>query len=247
MAPVATTSFQQVDRALRDDRTVLMLGPGDVRRALSMSDAVEAMRTAFSALAEGRVQAPLRSAIASGDGTTLVMPGAINGPETGVAVKVVSVFPRNKELDLPAIHGLVLVVEPETGRPRAILDGGALTAIRTAAVCGLATDLLARPDSRVLTVIGSGVQARTQVEAVCTVRAIEEVRVVNPRLESAQAMAEDLADLSPIPPKVTATASVREALEGADVVCTATTAVEPFQTRWITGVSTVYIFLNRSE
>ncbi len=193
-----------------------------------MSDAIEAMRSAFASLARGEVQSPLRSALTTGGGVTLVMPAAIAGEgDTAVAVKVVSVFPRNAARNLPSIHGLVLVVEPDTGRPLAVMDGGALTAVRTAAGCGLATDLLARPESRVLAVIGSGVQARTQVEAVCTVRSIDEVRICNPRLDEAQRAAAELAGVGPIPPRVTAVASSAEALQGADIVCTATTASDP--------------------
>lgn len=183
---------------------------------------------AFGALARGEVQAPLRTALTAGGGTTLVMPAAMDGPDGGaVAVKVVSVYPDNKERRLPAIHGLVLVVDPETGRPMAAMDGGALTAIRTAAVCGLATDLLARADSEVLAVFGSGVQARTHVEAVCSVRDIREVRICNPRIESAERAAAELAGQGPVPERVTAVADAREAADGADIIGTVTTSATP--------------------
>lgn len=193
-----------------------------------MTAAIASMRSAFAALAGGRVQAPLRTALHAERGTTLVMPAALWGPgDAAVAIKVVSVFPDNRLRGLPAIYGLVLVVDPETGEPLATMHGGALTAIRTAAVCGLATDLLARRDSETLAVIGSGVQARTQVEAVCCVRRIREVRIGNPNLASAERAAAELRGVGPIPDRIMATTQSEEALRGADVVCTATTSTTP--------------------
>ncbi len=193
-----------------------------------MTAAIEAMRTAFRALSEGRAQVPPRASLSQPDGVTLVMPGAIEEDAgAAAAVKVVSVFPVNKEQGLPAIHGLMLVIDPASGKPAAVLDGGALTAIRTAAVCGLATDLLARSDCTSLAVIGSGVQARTQAEAVCTVRPIERVVVCNPNLAKAERAAAELCGRGPIPGDVAAAASAAEALRGADVICTATTSRQP--------------------
>ena len=170
----------------------------------------------------------MRTALSSPDGVTLIMPGALDGArDVALAVKVVSVFPENKSRGVPSIHGLVLVVDPQTGCPTAVLDGTALTSVRTAAACGLATDLLSRRDSKVLTVIGSGVQARTQVEAVCCVRPIEHVRICNPNLESAQAAAAELSGRSPIPASVSATRDITQALRDADVICAATTSRTP--------------------
>lgn len=193
-----------------------------------MPAAIDAMRSAFGALGAGRAQSPMRSTLSSADGVTLVMPGAIDDEAApAIAVKVVSVFPGNKSLGIPTIHGLVLAVDPRTGRPVAVIDGSALTAIRTAAVCGLATDLLSRPDSKILAVIGSGVQARTQVEAVCCVRDIEQVRICNPNLASAEAAAEELRAQGRIPADVRATSDCAEALQGADIACAATTSRTP--------------------
>jgi ornithine cyclodeaminase len=107
------------------------------------------------------------------------------------------------------------------------MDGAALTAIRTAAVCGLATDLLSRLNSKILAVLGSGVQARTQAEAVCCVRDIEQVRICNPNFDSAEAAAAELRGLGRIPADIIATSDSSEALRGADIVCTATTSRSP--------------------
>lgn len=158
----------------------------------------------------------------------MVMPAATkSGGAELLAVKVVSVFPENPQRGLRAIHGAVLVSDAETGVPRALLDGVALTAIRTAAACGLATDLLARPDSAVLAVFGSGVHARTQVEAMRAVRPITEVRIYNPNTGSAEAMAEELSKSDSGLDGIRAVGSPGEALDGADVACMATTSRVP--------------------
>ena len=89
-------------------------------------------------------------------------------------------FPGNRAKNLPLIHAAVLLIDAETGKVDALLEGGALTAIRTGAASGLATELLAKQESRVAAIFGSGKQARTQLEAVCTVRPIKKVRVCSP-------------------------------------------------------------------
>lgn len=185
-----------------------------------------AMRSAFAAHAKGRAQVPPRTVLHTGgtSGSTLVMPAALDGE---LAVKVVSVFPENARHGLPAIHGTVLVVDSKTGVPQALLEGGSLTAIRTAAACGLATDWLARRESAVLAVFGSGVHARTQVRAAVAVRPIKEVRIFNPNMASARRMAEEIAPATAIPGRIEAVASSSEALDGADIACLATTSKVP--------------------
>lgn len=207
-----------------------ILGPSAVSRSLPMATAVEVMREAFAAHARQQVQSPPRTVLRTGTGrgATLVMPAATkSGGAELLAVKVVSVFPENPRRGLRAIHGTVLVSDAETGAPRALLDGVALTAIRTAAACGLATDLLARPDSSVLAVFGSGVHARTQVEAMRAVRPITEVRIYNPNTRSAAAMAEELSKSNSVRDGIRAVGSPAAALDGADVACMATTSRVP--------------------
>ena len=203
-----------------------VLGPEEIASLLPMDAAVAAMRLAFAAHSEGRSQVPPRSVLHTGGarGSTLVMPAALDGE---LVVKVVSVFPENFRHGLPAIHGTVLVVDSETGAPQALLEGGSLTAIRTAAACGLATDLLARPESTVLAVFGSGVHARTQVRAAAAVRSIKEVRIFNPNLASARAMAEEIAATAAMPGRIAAVGSPSEALDGADIASLATTSTVP--------------------
>ena len=140
---------------------------------------------------------------------------------------MVSLFSGNPGRGLALIQAAVLALDPETGRPVALLEGAALTAIRTGAASGAATDLLARPQSRTVAILGAGVQARTQLEAVCTVRTIETVWVYDTAPDRVKAFVEDMAGQGPVPADVRAATSAREALASADVVCAATTAKDP--------------------
>lgn len=189
----------------------------DVRSALPMIDAIEAMRTAFIALSTGQATVPLRASLPTPDGVTLLMPAYVAGEPVSV-VKLVSVYPGNPARGLSTINGVILVFNAETGEAIALMDGGALTAIRTGAGSGLATDLLARDNAMTLGVIGSGVQARTQIEAVCAVRPIAQIRIYSPN--RAQVLVDELRDHSSA--IVTAVGSASEAVRGADIVITAT-------------------------
>ena len=207
-----------------------VIGSDEIVRALPMDAAISAMREAFAARVEGRADEPPRTVLHSGPtrGATLVMPVALDaGDAPLLVVKVVSVFPANREKGLAAIHGTVIAVEAETGLPIAMLDGASLTAIRTAAACGLATDLLARRDSAVLAVFGSGVHARTQVQGMREVRSIKEVRIYNPNTASAEAMAAELAGSAAPTCTVRVADSAASALAGADIACAATTSRVP--------------------
>lgn len=186
------------------------------------------MKTAFAQLSTGKGQVPLRSRldVPAYRGVSLFMPAYLRESHQ-VAVKVVSVFGENPKRGLPVIHGLVLLLEEETGRPLCLLEGGSLTAIRTGAGSGAATDLLARPDAKVVAIIGSGVQARTQLEAVCTVRSIEEVRVYSPTQAHAETFAQEMAGQGPIPAYIQVMTDADSAVLGADIVCTATPAPKP--------------------
>lgn len=148
---------------------MLVLSRSDIDRALTMPEAIDAMRSAFSQLSSGKATVPVRGVVESPRGVTLTMPGYLAGSHS-LAVKIVSVFER--------IHGAVLVLNPETGQAEALLEGASLTAWRTGAASGLATELMAKPDARVLVIFGAGAQAPRQIEAVRAVRPIEEVRTV---------------------------------------------------------------------
>ncbi|MFQ5551556.1 MAG: ornithine cyclodeaminase, partial [Gemmatimonadales bacterium] len=151
---------------------MLILSGDDVRESLPTRDAIELMKRAFAALARGDAAVPLRTHLSArnGEGVTLVMPARVDGESSALAVKVVSVFNRNPGVGIPRIQAAVIVLEPDTGRPLALIEGSTLTAIRTAAASGAATDLLADPGSEALAVLGAGVQARSHIESMCSVR-----------------------------------------------------------------------------
>ncbi len=202
-----------------------LFSAADVRAALPMAEAIAAMKQAFAQLSDGRADAPMRTHLAiTPDDSTLVMPGHV--PDNhALAIKVVSVFGSNSARGLPLIHALVLALDETTGRPLALMEGGALTAIRTGAASGAATDVLARPEARIAAIFGSGVQARTQLEAICTVRPIEEVRVFS--LMGAEEFVRDMAGYGPVPHAVHVAASAAEAVRDADIICAATTSRAP--------------------
>ena len=198
-----------------------VLSAADVQASIDMAEAIEAMRDAFSALSGGRATVPLRVALDTPHGVSLFMPAWIDDPERSAA-KVVSVNPENSRAGLPAIHAVVLVLDPVTGRPVALMDGTWLTALRTGAVGGLAADLMAREDARVVALFGAGVQARTQLEAVRCVREVEEVRIVSRGGRSADVLADELEGVS-----ARRVDDPGEALEGADIVIAATSSATP--------------------
>ncbi len=187
-----------------------------------MPEAIDAMREAFSELARGQTQSPQRLVIATQVGTSLFMPAYLPTSEA-LAQKIVSVYPQNPARGLPVVTGLVIALDPNTGEPRALLEGGALTAIRTGAASGLATQLLARPESRIFALIGAGGQAYDQARAVLAVRKIEEVRIASRSGDSAEALAQRLQREG-----VNARAArVREAVQGADIITTVTDSATP--------------------
>jgi alanine dehydrogenase len=209
---------------------MLVLTADDVRKALPMREAIEAMKRAFAALSDGRAEVPLRTRlpIASHDGLSLFMPAFARSPEgEALAVKVVSLFTQNPARGLAYIQAAVLVLEPDSGRALAVLEGSSLTAIRTGAAGGAAADLLARPESRIVAVIGAGVQGRTQLEAVCSVRRIEQAWIYDADPGRARALAAELSGRAPIPLNVQAASDPKQAISDADVICTATTSRTP--------------------
>jgi ornithine cyclodeaminase/alanine dehydrogenase-like protein (mu-crystallin family) len=209
---------------------MIILNADAVRAALPMSQTVEAMKQAYAALSGGKAEVPLRTRleIPPHEGVTLVMPAYLHTTQTeALAVKTVSVFPGNPVRGLPLIHAAVLAMEPDTGRPLALLEGGALTAIRTGAASGAATDILARPDAKTVAIFGAGVQGRTQLEAVCTVREIETAWIFDLDRERAQSFVDDLAGQGHIPADLRVAADPAEAASLADIICTATTSKVP--------------------
>ncbi len=205
-----------------------ILSAEDVRKALPMDQAIQGMKLAYSQLSSGKAIAPMRSKLDIPDyrGSALFMPAYLAN-SGDLAVKIVTVYPDNIRKHLPVIYASVLVLDVETGRPLALLDGATVTAIRTGAGAGAATDLLARRDACTVAIIGSGVQARTQLQAVCTVRRITEARVYSLSNNQANEFSRVMAGIGPVPDKITVVSSPSEAILGADIICTATTSSTP--------------------
>jgi thiomorpholine-carboxylate dehydrogenase len=196
---------------------VLYLSDSDVRNALRWSELIPAMTEALAALSSGRVIQPLRAWLEIEKGSRFwgVMPAA--GQEA-MGIKLVSFYPRNAGRGVPTVMAMVVLFRADTGEPLAVLDGHALTAMRTAAVSAAVTARLSRPESRVLALLGSGAQAQSHLEALRHVRRFDEVRVWSRTPEHAERFAAQHA----------ATAMDAEsAVRGADVIVTATPAQTP--------------------
>ena len=190
-----------------------------------MPQAIEVMKRAFGQLSANQAEVPLRTRLQTDQGLLLLMP-AFMRQSRELAFKMVSVWGENPSKGLPAIIALAAVIDPDTGMPLALLNGEALTAIRTGAGGGLAADLLARPDAAVVAVFGAGVQARAQLEAVCAVRPVSEVRIISRTAASAEAFAEAVRHW-PAAPTVLLPASPSAAVRGADIVLAGTTSTTP--------------------
>jgi ornithine cyclodeaminase len=219
----------------------LVLSETEVLELLPIKECIAVMRDALMALAEGKAHQPLRTIIRPPDakGVMGLMPAYKSGDGTSgnaaaFGLKAICVFPRNPAKGLDSHQGAVLLFSAETGELQAMMNASAITAIRTAAVSGVATDLLARADACKLALLGTGVQARSHLAAMAEVRQLTRCRIASRRFEHAQKFAEEMKRnfsfaLEPVE-------TVEEALDGADLIVTATTAVEPIVKReWISA------------
>jgi ornithine cyclodeaminase len=195
---------------------------GQLRSLVPMSDAIETSRRAFTAALRGEVTGPLRTSLSRH--RVLVMPA--EHTSGSAVVKVIGLQPGGWKHGLPSVGGAVLWIDPDTGRVGALLDATALTALRTGAASGLATDLLAEPGASVLAMLGTGDQAGDQVAAVCAVRPIREVRVFGRHAPRRAALS---AELTAAHPGISflAAGSAADAVRGAHVICTATRSEAP--------------------
>jgi len=205
---------------------LLYLSAADLRRALPMRAAIDAMRDAFGQLSRGDVTLPtrLRLDARAEHGAALIMP-CHSSAEKMFSLKMVTVFDDNPQRGLPLVQATVLLTDGATGTPLAVVDGASLTAIRTGAASGLATDLLARADAATAAVIGTGVQARTQLEAICCVRPIRLAWVYSRNAESAERFAAEMSQQLGLTVKRAGSPSA--AIQDADIVCTATGSTTP--------------------
>jgi ornithine cyclodeaminase/alanine dehydrogenase-like protein (mu-crystallin family) len=182
-----------------------------------MADLIPAMEKALIDFSSGKVTQPVRSVI------KVDPPGGFLGlmpalTPDGLGLKAVTFYPSNAQRGIPTHMATIFLVDPETGAPLAVIDGRLITEMRTAAVSGAATKLLAPPDAKVLAILGSGVQARSHAEALRLVRDFKEIYVWSPRREHAERFAKEIGAKA---------MSAEEAVRGADVIVTATNSKMP--------------------
>src|SRR5438067_11214694 len=195
----------------------VFLDEEQVRKHLRMADLIPAMEKALMDFSAGKVVQPVRSVISvERHGGLLGLMPALT-PD-GLGLKAVTFYPPNAERGIPTHMATIFLVDPETGTPVAIMDGRLITEMRTAAVSAAATKLLASPEAKLLAILGSGVQARSHVEALRLVMSFEEIRVWSRTRKHAERFAREVGG--------TAT-SAEEAVRGADVIVTVTSSTTP--------------------
>ena len=213
---------------------ILILNHDEVVQLLTMAECIAVMREALIRLARGQVHQPLRMIVRPPDaaGVMGLMPSYMSGDDAAYGLKTVCVFPENPSQGKDAHQGSVMLFSAETGELQAMMNASAVTAIRTAAVSGVATDLLAREDAHELAIVGAGVQARTHLAAMSCVRSIERCRIASRTIEHARQLVDEMSDRFPFP--LAAVETVEQALADADLIVTATNAKEPVLKReWI--------------
>lgn len=204
--------------------TVKIISAGDIARCIEMKETIAVMKNAFRAVSSREAVMPLRTSMAIDDheGMALFMPAYL--PESGqISLKTVMTYKNNPTNGLPAIHALVQLFSAATGQPLAIIDGEYLTALRTGAASGVATELLAAADAERVAIIGAGVQGRTQLEAVCSARKIRQAYIIDLSRQAMESFAEEM--------ERRLTLDVRpaglEVLPEVDIICTATSSRRP--------------------
>ena len=213
---------------------MLILTKKELEQALSMQEAIEIDKQALANYSAGKTAVPLRTnlALPETDNTSLCMPAYVGGAEPALGVKIISVYPENIQKGLPSVPATMVVLDPATGIVSAILEGTYLTQLRTGAVQGAATDLLARQDAKIAALIGTGGQAATQLLAMDTVRALNEIRVYDQDLTRA---AEFVTQQQPqIRAKLVTAPTSQACVEGADIITSVTTAKQAtFSAEWV--------------
>lgn len=213
---------------------IVVLNHQEVQELLPMADCIRIMEDALTALAEGQVHQPLRMIVRppQAAGILGLMPVYISGERSAYGLKAVCVFPQNSRVGKDPHQGSVMLFSAQTGELLSLMNASAITAIRTAAVSGVATRLLAREEASDLAIVGSGVQARSHLAAMAEVRPIKRVRVASRSFENAQKFAAHMSAEQPFP--IEAVDSVESAVRNADLIVTATSSKEPvLQRDWI--------------
>lgn len=209
---------------------IIVLNQSEIARVFTMKDAIQADKDALKLYSLGKSNVPLRYNldVPQHEGQSLYMPGYV-ADANALGIKIVSVFPKNIEKGLTSVPATMVLVNSETGEVCSLIDGTYLTRLRTGAVSGAATDILARENSRIFALFGTGGQAESQLEAVLTVRPVELVKVFDISPERAKDFAERMTELFGEKFNVTITAadSAEEAVKDADIITCVTTSSRP--------------------
>ena len=215
---------------------ILVLDNQQIRKLLTMTECIELMADALSALARGEVFQPLRTIVRPPEARGLLglMPAYRGGEQGAFGLKAISVFPENPALGKDAHQGAVMLFSQETGELLALMNASEITAIRTAAVSAVATRLLAREDAQQLGIIGAGVQARTHLEALAAVRPIKGARMACRNVEHAEQLVREMQPKFSFP--IEAVRMNEDAVRDADLIVTATSSLEPVINKgWISS------------
>ncbi len=208
---------------------MLVLTRDDIKKVFSMKDAINAAKEALAIYSQGKSVVPLRANldIPKRQGQSLFMPAYVEELEA-VGIKIISVFPNNPKIGRPSIPAQMVLMDGKTGEVSAIINGTYLTQLRTGAVQGAATDVLAVKDAKVAALFGTGGQAATQLEAMLCVRDLEEVRVVGRNFEKTRRFAKDMQQqLTGYNAGIVPVENAGQAVMDADIITTATTSKQP--------------------
>ena len=214
---------------------MLILNRLQVEALLDIDALIDALASAMADLSAGRASVPDRVAalVPAHEGFLAAMPGFVPSAKVLMS-KLVSLFPHNADTGLPTHQAVIVAFDPDSGQPVALLDGTAITAIRTGACSALSARLLARPDADVLAILGTGVQARSHARAMCRVMPIRQIRVAGRNYAKAAVLAGELSDT--LQADAQAVETYREALQGAGIACATTHSAEPVIRRsWLTS------------
>lgn len=209
---------------------MLMISKEHIKQIFTMKEAIEAAKLALNMYSAGSCNVPLRVNIdmPKQQGQSLFMPAFVE-PLEAAGIKIVSVFPNNIELGKSSVPAQMIVLDGKTGEVCAIIDGTYLTQLRTGAVQGAATDLLARKDAKTAVLIGTGGQAGTQLEAMLNVRELEEVHVYDVNIDRARAFTDQMRNqfADAFHTRIVVAEDLNAALSNADIVTAVTTSPRP--------------------
>lgn len=205
---------------------ILVINKDEISWVITMTEAIEAAREALRIYSTGETDIPLRSTVAveKWKGQALFMPGYAQDSDA-LGMKIVSVYPGNPAKGIPGVPSTMILLDSETGQVNALLDGTSLTQLRTGAMAGVATELLAKPLARKFVLIGTGGQAKSQLEAVLCVRPIEEVWITSQNPEHARSFLDSLPDYPGV--RFYLAQDPAEAIRSADIITTVTTSLDP--------------------